>query len=136
MGELLQANNVIATTYEEKLQADEQRYEKLRKATEATEADRRQRYEAAFTHDPDAFIDDLGLNREWLGKAACKNLAKLFYPPDHFERKNEKLERERRAKAVCATCSVREQCLAEAVRLREPHGIWGGLNESERKQLY
>ena len=26
-------------------------------------------------------------------------------------------------------------CLEYAIRIREPHGIWGGLNEVERKQL-
>ena len=40
-----------------------------------------------------------------------------------------------RAKAICKSCSVREPCLAYAVRIREPHGIWGGLNEVERKQI-
>jgi WhiB family redox-sensing transcriptional regulator len=39
------------------------------------------------------------------------------------------------AKAICATCPVRKACLDYAIRIREPHGIWGGLNELERKQL-
>jgi hypothetical protein len=30
---------------------------------------------------------------------------------------------------------VRQPCLDYAVKIREPHGIWGGLNELERKQL-
>ncbi len=32
-------------------------------------------------------------------------------------------------------CRVREDCLDYALRIREPHGIWGGLNENERKAL-
>lgn len=60
----------------------------------------------------------------------------MFFPPPQFERKDEKLDRERRAKAICATCSVCEECLEYAVRIREPHGIWGGLNEVERKSLW
>jgi len=52
-----------------------------------------------------------------------------------FERKDEKLARESRAKAICATCPVREPCLEYAIRIREPHGIWGGLSESERRPL-
>ncbi|MFC7327692.1 WhiB family transcriptional regulator [Marinactinospora rubrisoli] len=30
------------------------------------------------------------------------------------------------AKAVCADCPVREQCLADALERREPWGVWGG----------
>ena len=76
-------------------------------------------------------VDDL-----WQQKAACRGpQASVFFPPSHFERKDEKEARETRAKAICATCSVRQSCLDFAIRIREPHGIWGGLNEIERKQL-
>lgn len=72
----------------------------------------------------------------WQEKAACRGpQAAVFFPPSHFERKDEKDERETRAKAICAECAVRRPCLEYAVRIREPHGIWGGLNEVERKQL-
>ena len=59
----------------------------------------------------------------------------MFFPPPQFERKDDKLEREGRAKAICASCSVRQPCLEYALAIREPHGIWGGLNEAERKQV-
>jgi WhiB family redox-sensing transcriptional regulator len=59
----------------------------------------------------------------------------VFFPPSHVERKEERLGRERAAKSICRSCSVREECLEYALRIREPHGIWGGLNETERKQL-
>ncbi len=73
---------------------------------------------------------------QWQVKAACRGpQAVIFFPPPQFERKDEKLEREHRAKDICATCSVREPCLDYALGIREPHGIWGGLNESERKEL-
>ncbi|MDQ1439477.1 MAG: WhiB family transcriptional regulator, redox-sensing transcriptional regulator [Acidimicrobiaceae bacterium] len=76
-------------------------------------------------------IDDL-----WQLKAACRGpQAAVFFPPTSFERKDEKEDREVRAKAICATCPVRKPCLEYAIRIREPHGIWGGLNEMERKQL-
>jgi WhiB family redox-sensing transcriptional regulator len=72
----------------------------------------------------------------WQAKAACRGPhASVFFPPPQFERKDEKEGRESRAKAICATCSVRRDCLEYAIRIREPHGIWGGLNELERKQL-
>ncbi len=76
-------------------------------------------------------LDDL-----WQAKAACRGpQAAVFFPPTTFERKDEKEIRENRAKAICATCSVRRPCLEYALRIREPHGIWGGLNEVERKQV-
>ena len=72
----------------------------------------------------------------WQIKAACRGpQAAVFFPPSHFERKDEKLQREERAKAICAECAVRQPCLQYAVDIREPHGIWGGLNEVERKHL-
>ncbi len=72
----------------------------------------------------------------WQTRAACRGpQAAVFFPPSHFERKDDKLEREGRAKAICESCPVREPCLEYALRIREPHGIWGGLNEGERKQL-
>lgn len=73
----------------------------------------------------------------WQVKAACRGpQATVFFPPSTFERKDEKLERERRAKAICATCAVKQPCLDYAMRIREPHGIWGGLSESERKRIF
>ena len=72
----------------------------------------------------------------WQVRAACKGpQATAFFPPAHAERKDDKLQREQRAKAICKTCSVCSDCLEYALRIREPHGIWGGLNEAERKQL-
>jgi WhiB family transcriptional regulator, redox-sensing transcriptional regulator len=72
----------------------------------------------------------------WQLKAACRGpQSSVFFPPSHFERKDEKELRESRAKAICSTCAVRKPCLEYALRIREPHGIWGGLNELERKAL-
>ena len=72
----------------------------------------------------------------WQLRAACRGpQSAVFFPPSHFERKEEKTDRENRAKSICVTCSVRKPCLDYALRIREPHGIWGGLNELERKSL-
>jgi WhiB family redox-sensing transcriptional regulator len=72
----------------------------------------------------------------WQLRAACRGPhATVFFPPAQFERKEDKLEREHRAKAICAHCPVRQPCLAYALKIREPHGIWGGMNEAERRVL-
>ena len=76
------------------------------------------------------------LGEAWQARAACRGpQAAVFFPPTHAERKEDKAAREARAKEICATCTVRGACLEYAIRIREPHGIWGGLNEIERKQL-
>ena len=72
----------------------------------------------------------------WQVRASCRGpQATIFFPPSHFERKDEKEARENRAKSICAACPVRKPCLEYALDIREPHGIWGGLNEAERKQV-
>ncbi|HLK44789.1 MAG TPA: WhiB family transcriptional regulator [Acidimicrobiales bacterium] len=72
----------------------------------------------------------------WQRHAACKGpRAEFFFPPTSPERKEDRMARERDAKAICATCDVRGECLEYAMRIREAHGIWGGTNEMERRDL-
>jgi len=72
----------------------------------------------------------------WQVKAACRGPeSALFFPPSWTERRDERKEREERAKAICEPCGVRRACLEFAVATHEQHGIWGGLNESERRHL-
>jgi WhiB family redox-sensing transcriptional regulator len=40
-----------------------------------------------------------------------------------------------RAKAICAQCPVRAECLEWALDTAQPHGVWGGLDEQERERL-
>ena len=76
------------------------------------------------------------LGEAWQARAACRGpQSAVFFPPTHAERKEDKIERENRAKDICASCVVQQDCLEYAIRIREPHGIWGGLNENERKQV-
>ena len=39
------------------------------------------------------------------------------------------------AKAVCASCPVRAECLDYALHAGEPYGVWGGLTAVERAPL-
>lgn len=72
----------------------------------------------------------------WQFDAACRGEdSKLFFAPNYFEKHEQKAAREAEAKAICQRCRVRERCLEYAIRIREQHGIWGGLNELERRQL-
>jgi WhiB family transcriptional regulator, redox-sensing transcriptional regulator len=72
----------------------------------------------------------------WRIRAACRGPeTALFFPPANAERRDERDARERRAKSICRECPVRTQCLDHALHVGEMHGIWGGLNESERRGL-
>jgi WhiB family transcriptional regulator, redox-sensing transcriptional regulator len=73
----------------------------------------------------------------WQVRAACRGpQSSIFFPPSSFERKDDKDRREGNAKGICAGCAVRQECLDYAIEIREPHGIWGGLTEGERRVLF
>ena len=72
----------------------------------------------------------------WKRRAACRGPeAALFFAPAVPEARPDRETREARAKAICSSCSVQPECLDYALRIREPHGIWGGLNEVERRMV-
>jgi WhiB family redox-sensing transcriptional regulator len=72
----------------------------------------------------------------WQFRAACRGEdSSLFFAPNYFERREEKLGREARAKVFCDRCPVRTDCLEYALDSREGHGVWGGLNELERRAV-
>jgi WhiB family redox-sensing transcriptional regulator len=77
------------------------------------------------------FVDD-----DWRARAACRaDNAVYFFAPNHFERKPEKDLREGIARSLCRRCPVRQTCLEHALSQSETNGIWGGLNELERRRL-
>lgn len=39
------------------------------------------------------------------------------------------------AKKICKTCPVANECLLYALKSDLDYGVWGGMSESERKQL-
>lgn len=65
---------------------------------------------------------------EWVRHAACRGVdtAKFF---------TERGESTAEAKAVCAGCPVREECLTYAINNGEKAGVWGGLSPQERRRL-
>jgi WhiB family redox-sensing transcriptional regulator len=73
---------------------------------------------------------------EWSDAAACRGSeGSLFFSPEITERKEDRNERELLAKRLCSNCLVRGDCLAAALARHETYGIWGGLNELERRAL-
>lgn len=77
-----------------------------------------------------------GWNEGWQLRAACRGEdSSYFFAPNYFEKRREKDAREAVAKALCVRCPVLEACREYALEVRETHGIWGGLNEMERRAL-
>ena len=64
---------------------------------------------------------------EWASMAACSGQD----PDALFVRGKAQHD----AKAVCKTCPVLAQCLAEALDNRTEFGVWGGMTERERRAL-
>jgi WhiB family redox-sensing transcriptional regulator len=73
---------------------------------------------------------------DWQLQAACRGAdPDLFFHPE-AERGPSRRNRDAAAKAVCATCPVVAACIAHALAVREPYGVWGGLTEDEREEIY
>ena len=70
--------------------------------------------------------------RQWRDRAACRGAdPELFFPvAEDGPLRNEQVAA---AKAVCAGCVVRAECLAEAME-RIPRGVVGGTTEEERRR--
>jgi WhiB family transcriptional regulator, redox-sensing transcriptional regulator len=67
---------------------------------------------------------------QWRAAAACRSAdPDLFFP---ISDSGPALEQAAKAQAICATCRVRSECLAFALRTEQVYGIWGGTSERER----
>ena len=72
---------------------------------------------------------------EWQYEGACRDVdPATFFSPD-AERGPRRQNREFAAKSLCARCPVIDACLDHALKVREPYGVWGGLNVNERERL-
>jgi WhiB family transcriptional regulator, redox-sensing transcriptional regulator len=70
----------------------------------------------------------------WRELAACRTAdPELFFP---IGKTGPAIGEIQRAKAVCASCPVRERCLTFALDTRQDFGIWGGLDDDERRVLH
>jgi WhiB family redox-sensing transcriptional regulator len=69
----------------------------------------------------------------WQARGACQSAEPdLFFPLSETSASAAQIAA---AKAVCAACPVRRECLRFALSAPQPHGIWGGLTEHERARL-
>lgn len=64
----------------------------------------------------------------WMQFAACRGMDPNLFFPGRGEDPGP-------AKAVCAGCPVRLECLDHALANGEKHGVFGGTSERERRRL-
>jgi WhiB family transcriptional regulator, redox-sensing transcriptional regulator len=64
---------------------------------------------------------------EWAARAACRGT-----DPDELFVQG---AAQNKARAMCMQCSVRTECLADALDNRIEFGVWGGMTERERRAL-
>jgi WhiB family redox-sensing transcriptional regulator len=66
----------------------------------------------------------------WYEEAACASYpAEVFFPPSDAP------SAANAAKAICAGCPVREECLSFALETAQAEGVWGGMDAGERRRL-
>jgi len=81
---------------------------------------------------PTINIKAIDSNWVWQSQGACKDMdTGLFFYEDN-ERGPDKEARIEAAKAICAGCPVKVDCLEFALQIKEDYGIWGGLTPEER----
>jgi WhiB family redox-sensing transcriptional regulator len=69
----------------------------------------------------------------WDEYAACRNRdPEIFFP---IGTTGAALQQISEARAICARCQVSADCLDEALRLGQNHGVWGGTTPEERRVL-
>lgn len=67
---------------------------------------------------------------EWRAASACLNTdPDVFFPVAVGSAASKQVAR---AMRICASCTVRQQCLDFAMRSGEKDGIWGGTTPEER----
>jgi WhiB family redox-sensing transcriptional regulator len=70
---------------------------------------------------------------DWLDRARCIGEdPDLFFP---IGTTGPVAEQTARAKAICRACPVIAECLAWALDTCQDAGVWGGLDEEERREI-
>jgi WhiB family redox-sensing transcriptional regulator len=76
----------------------------------------------------------------WTDRAACNGQpVDRFFPIPYGQTDDAKADHAtdvEQTKRICGRCPVRTDCLDWAMGQPERHGIWGGLDEEERRLLH
>lgn len=81
--------------------------------------------ERRFRHDPDEMA--------WIAGARCIGEdPELFFPVGTA---SGALEQAEQAKSICLGCPVRTECLEWSLVTAQDAGVWGGMDEEERREI-
>lgn len=70
---------------------------------------------------------------EWRDLAACKDTdPESYFPVGTSGAAMDLIEK---AKTVCQSCAVVEECLMYALETNQEAGVWGGYAEDDRRRL-
>lgn len=73
------------------------------------------------------------VSASWASRGACLDSdPDLFFP---IAPSGPALQQVAQAKAVCAGCPVRIDCLSYALETGQNAGVWGGTSEEERQEI-
>lgn len=66
---------------------------------------------------------------DWQKHGLCRGVEpEVFFPVSE--------EDAWRAKEICTGCAVQESCLVYSLHNRERYGVWGGITEKERLDMF
>jgi hypothetical protein len=82
----------------------------------------------SYVRTTDALID-AAERPDWHRHAACRGRTAVMFPPYGGRPISDAAAAA--ARAICATCAVRRQCLAAALAIRPTDGVWAGLTATE-----
>jgi WhiB family redox-sensing transcriptional regulator len=70
----------------------------------------------------------------WSDRAACLTAEpETFFPVGST---GAALDDVAAAKVICRSCAVLDQCRDYALASRQPFGVWGGLDEEQRRAIW
>ena len=75
-------------------------------------------------------INDSDRDVSWFQEANCKGQTDIMFPENYSDRLVVSA-----AKAICASCLVRKECLDFAIDNNELFGIYGGKTPRERSRM-
>ena len=73
-------------------------------------------------------VEDLAHRPTWMKRAHCRGVDRDLFFPEHGGNGT-------RARVICSSCLVRQQCLDYALANPEMAGMWGGTTERERQKI-
>jgi WhiB family transcriptional regulator, redox-sensing transcriptional regulator len=74
-------------------------------------------------------------NEDWRNDAACNGREPELFFPTAGEHTPPGRAQYAKARAVCASCPVRADCLDYAIEAGLDHGMFGGMTPGERREL-